>query len=276
MLTLISESESFVQLIRKARTLTRIATEDAALMDELNRLIDLQNEILLTLYEKNYELEQTLAAHYEFYDSLIIEETNLESSQRSLADLEYQLIIRLTEVGIFRVEEQRLARLLEAEEILLRTPPPPTTSPGGSSGQTNPQKPKASGLAHPLPGARVTSEFGPRGGGHHAGIDIQIWGNFTAPVLAAAAGTVTHAAWENGIGWHVIISHNIDGQIVDTLYGHLSQMKVSAGDIISQGQQIGNKGTTGITFSNGHLHFEVHPGGFSWNRGVCPRLWINF
>ena len=78
------------------------------------------------------------------------------------------------------------------------------------------------------------------------------------------------------MGWYVVISHNINGQRVDTLYGHLRyQPPVSAGDVVTQGQRIGTKGSTG--FSTGpHLHFEVHPGGFSWNAGVNPREWINF
>ena len=128
-----------------------------------------------------------------------------------------------------------------------------------------------------MPGARATSHFGLRNGRHHAGVDLQIWGDFNAPILAAASGTVTLAGWHNSMGNWVIISHNINGQQVDTVYAHLSVLSVSAGDPVSQGDVIGNKGTTGFTFSNGHLHFEVHPGGFAWgqNRGVNPCGWIS-
>jgi len=127
-----------------------------------------------------------------------------------------------------------------------------------------------------MPGARATSEFGPRWGRHHAGIDLVVSGNPSAPVLAAATGTVTINQWHNSLGWYVVISHNINGQRVDTLYAHLRyQPSVGVGTVVSQGQRVGTKGNTGQSFG-AHLHFEVHPGGWAWGNSVNPRLWINF
>ena len=130
------------------------------------------------------------------------------------------------------------------------------------------------GLAHPLPGGHVTSEFGPRGGRHHSGVDIVVAGNQSAPILAAASGTVTINQWHGSLGWYVVISHNINGQRVDTLYAHLRyQSSASVGSVVAQGQRIGTKGSTGHS-TGAHLHFEVHPGGWAWGNAVNPRNWV--
>ena len=137
------------------------------------------------------------------------------------------------------------------------------------------QTPNSAGLAHPMPGARVTSEFGPRNGRHHSGVDLVVVGNQSAPILASASGTVTINRWHNSLGWYIVVSHNINGSRVDTLYAHLRyQSSVSVGSVVSQGQRIGTKGSTGNS-SGPHLHFEVHPGGWSWGNAVNPRNWVS-
>jgi len=276
-IVMITEAESFVDLIRHARTFSRIAEGDADAMAELAELMEAQ-ENLLILLEEQHETAQVSA------ERLVYERANVEREQSRLLTLqyalsarEYDMLERMYALGLNRVnEEEMLASIAEAEEILRRTPPTPVVTNATVNRAGIPQTPNESGLAHPMPGARVSSEFGPRWGGHHAGIDLEIFSNPRAPILASASGTVTIATYGSGMGWYVVISHLINGQRVDTLYAHLRYAPpVSAGDIVTQGQVIGTKGSTG--FSTGaHLHFEVHPGGFSWNRGVDPRRWINF
>ncbi|MEY4602113.1 MAG: hypothetical protein RL292_54, partial [Candidatus Parcubacteria bacterium] len=52
---------------------------------------------------------------------------------------------------------------------------------------------------------------------------------------------------------YVVIKH---GNGTQTLYAHLSGVQVSVGDTVSQGQVIGNMGSTGKSTGT-HLHFEV-------------------
>jgi len=149
------------------------------------------------------------------------------------------------------------------------------TSSGNSSSQTA-QVPASGGLAHPMPGAGVSSEFGPRNGRQHNGIDLIVMGNPSAPILSAAAGTVTINTFHGELGWYIVVSHNINGRRVDTKYAHLRyQSSMSVGTVVSQGQQIGTKGSTGRS-TGPHLHFEVHPGGWNWGNAVNPRGWVNF
>ena len=105
----------------------------------------------------------------------------------------------------------------------------------------------------------ITTYFGEYG---HRGIDIDGFGAYGAPIAAAGTGTVVVASWSDwGYGYHVIIDH---GDGTQTLYGHLSEIWVSQGEYVGQGQAIGALGSTG--YSTGpHLHFEVHVGGVPVN-----------
>ena len=78
------------------------------------------------------------------------------------------------------------------------------------------------------------------------------------PVVAADSGTVVLTAQlRYGYGNHIIIDH---GDGFRTLYAHLSQINVSNGQKVSQGQVIGVVGSTGRS-TGPHLHFEVRQGG---------------
>lgn len=102
----------------------------------------------------------------------------------------------------------------------------------------------------PLRGA-ITSNYGPRWGEMHTGIDID--GTTGQPVRAADGGTVVSAGWDGGYGYAVLIRH---GGGLYTLYGHLSRIAVRSGEGVAQGEVIGYVGSTGRS-TGSHLHFEV-------------------
>jgi len=87
---------------------------------------------------------------------------------------------------------------------------------------------------------------------NHWGIDIA--GRTGNPIFAADNGVVVYAGWNNfGYGEMIVIDHGAGWQ---TLYAHLSQINVSCGQSVYQGDTIGLMGSTG--FSTGpHLHFEM-------------------
>ena len=75
-----------------------------------------------------------------------------------------------------------------------------------------------------------------------------------APVVAAAAGRVTWAAWRTG-GWGllVVVDH---GRGLRTLYAHLSRAHVVVGQRLLAGSLLGRVGASGRS-SGPHLHFEA-------------------
>ncbi len=88
----------------------------------------------------------------------------------------------------------------------------------------------------------------------HNGVDLV--SHFGSDILAAADGEVIVAkssGYNGGYGSYVVIKH---GNGTQTLYAHLSGVQVSVGQNVSQGQVIGNMGSTGKSTGT-HLHFEV-------------------
>jgi murein DD-endopeptidase MepM/ murein hydrolase activator NlpD len=104
----------------------------------------------------------------------------------------------------------------------------------------------------------------------HSGTDFAA--DEGSPVIASAAGRVAYVGLLTTRGKSVIIDH---GAGVFTAYHHLSRMDVSAGDYVSQGEQIGLVGMTGLA-TGPHLHWEVIVGGInvdpvSWTKpGIAP------
>ncbi|GAA4724283.1 M23 family metallopeptidase [Brevibacillus fulvus] len=99
----------------------------------------------------------------------------------------------------------------------------------------------------------ISSGFGTRWGKMHKGIDIAGSG----AIAAADNGRVVFAGWDGDYGNAVIIDH---GNGMETLYGHMRQIKVKVGDVVAQGKTIGIMGSTGDS-TGVHLHFEVHQNG---------------
>ncbi|MDH6284581.1 peptidoglycan DD-metalloendopeptidase family protein [Prescottella agglutinans] len=120
----------------------------------------------------------------------------------------------------------------------------------------------------------LTSGFGMREGGNHNGTDFGA--DAGTPFYAAADGIVTHAGPMSGYGNWIVLSHNINGEVVDTLYGHMYSdgVLVKEGDVVRGGQHIGNVGSAGDS-SGPHLHLSLHPGGYAgYNSGVDPLPWL--
>jgi hypothetical protein len=100
----------------------------------------------------------------------------------------------------------------------------------------------------------------------HPGLDIAA--EEGASVTAADGGAVAFAGWdeEQGYGYLVIVEHD-DGWT--SLYAHLSEILVEAGQTLQRGDLLGKAGSTG--WSTGpHLHFELR----HWNQPVDPLVYL--
>ena len=78
------------------------------------------------------------------------------------------------------------------------------------------------------------------------------------PIVAADGGTVIRAdyGWNGGYGNVVEVDH---GNGYKTLYGHMEELYVVAGDSVNAGSVIGKMGATGRVYgaTGIHLHFEL-------------------
>lgn len=160
---------------------------------------------------------------------------------------------------------------------------PPVTTPPAQPGAQPPLAPQA---APPVTDAQISalgrgkfvwpvrgeilSEFGPKAGGQrNDGLNVQAQAG--DPVRAAAAGDVVYAGDQvPGFGNLVLIKH-ADGWV--TAYGHLSHVDVKMQQRVTQGQQIGQAGSTGGV-PEPQVHFEVRyaPSPLERARPIDPRL----
>lgn len=114
---------------------------------------------------------------------------------------------------------------------------------------------------------------------HHG---VEFYNPQGTPVLAAADGEVVFAgddkltliAWVTGFyGNVVVLRHNLGNETFYTLYGHLYQVNVTAGQNVLAGEPIGTVGATGTAIGS-HLHFEVRRGENDYKSTRNPELWL--
>lgn len=107
------------------------------------------------------------------------------------------------------------------------------------------------------------------GSGHDGADMIAAQGT---PIYATAAGVVRASAESiGGYGVSIFIDHVIGGQVVSSVYGHMTygSRQVQVGETVQAGQLIGFVGSTGRSTAN-HLHFEVRVNGSL----VEPIAWL--
>ncbi|MDX2547813.1 LysM peptidoglycan-binding domain-containing M23 family metallopeptidase [Streptomyces sp. WI04-05B] len=113
----------------------------------------------------------------------------------------------------------------------------------------------SSGFTLPVTGATIGTGYRVAGSmwssGYHTGVDFVV--PTGTSLKAVGAGTVVSAGWGGAYGNQVVIQL-ADGYYAQ--YAHLSQLSVSAGQSVSEGQQIGLSGATG-NVTGPHLHFEI-------------------
>ena len=214
----------------------------------LGRIAEFQEEVdLLASDEAALQTEiTTLVIEEEQREAAIREAARIQAERERVARKEEER--RLAQIAALARGEARVAEaaISRADAALVSSP-----SVGGGS------------LSWPVNG-KVTSNFGPRWGRQHNGIDISA--NTGTTVASAGSGTVISAGFSGGSGQRVLVQHS--GGLV-TLYAHLSSINVSTGQTVSTGTSIGAVGCTG-SCTGPHLHFETRVGGTAYD----PRSYL--
>lgn len=94
----------------------------------------------------------------------------------------------------------------------------------------------------------------------HYGLDISAPEG--EPIVASAAGEVVFADWTLTGGNTLLIAHAND---IITAYKHCERILVGVGTKVSRGEAIALVGSTGITSTGPHLHFELWRNGENMN-----------
>ena len=211
-----------------ARRIEELAVEESRVLAEVGRTRELQEALHAELAERIGWLHE-----------------EIEALAQAQAELDAIMARRSAEIRLEAAERDRRRR------ICFENPRNPLDLDGswidcGAVGVVIPP----SAVRWPLLGV-VTSEFGPRWGRMHEGVDIA--GPYGEPILAAEAGRVDYAGWISGYGNTVIVDH---GGGMSTLYSHLQDFATAPGRILAIGEVLGHVGSTGRS-QGPHLHFEV-------------------
>lgn len=265
-------AENYITFLTASEDLNYFLESDTDMMDGL------QSD-LITYEQDKQSLEEARRQQQALQEDLIKTKADLE---QQLADTE-AYIKKLQEDQVAYEADYQRSKELESqanakiEEILANRIPepvvPPTPSGGGNNDTGNISGPSYGG-SYIFPMDRsgfkyASSEYGWRTlwgyQDFHLGIDLAC--NYGTPIYASAAGTVVISEWHYSYGYYVVIDH---GNGVATTYAHNSQLLVSVGSQVSQGQMIAKAGSTGSSSGN-HLHFEVRVNGKTTN----PRGYIS-
>ena len=225
-----------------------------SMADLLNRM-EFVNEVA--------EYNKTLiAAMKETRENIKAEKTEMEAKEAQLGEQQGELQGKLDEttklMNEYAADQKALEKMHAAEEKaadeidaqIARLIADSDVVPG-SEGFIWPVS-TSKMISSPI-GSRVAP--GGFGSTNHKGVDICNVG-YTSSVYATKSGRVlltNSSGWGGGYGNYVVIDH---GGGLTTLYAHMSVVKVSPGDTVSQGTVIGVTGNTGAS-TGPHLHYEV-------------------
>ena len=271
-LEILMEANSIADLLNKAEYINKISECDRELLveyEDTRKDVEDRENALKKEYAELEDLQDELADEQANVQQLLADKNiqidNLTSEISSNADKLKQLIAEAEAAEARRKEAEATAAAQAAAAAAAASSA--SSSSSSSSGSSN-SGASASGsgvLAHPVPGASITSGFGgrvaPTAGATSSHDGIDYGAGYGATVYAADSGTVITAQYNSARGNYIVINH---GNGMQTWYQHLSAMNVSVGQTVAKGQAIGAVGTTGVS-TGPHLHFEVHVGGVPVN-----------
>ena len=216
------------------------------------------------------EYNKTLiAAMKETRENIKAEKTEMEAKEAQLGEQQDELQGKLDEttklMNEYAADQRELEKLYAAEEEAGKAIVAEINRLMAESDVV----PSAEGFIWPVTTSRkISSPQGNRvspgngiGSSNHKGVDIcnvsyssKIYATKSGKVLIASMPYSDPDGGSSGYGNYVVIDH---GGGMSTLYAHMSIVKVSVGQYVTQGDVIGVTGNTGAS-TGPHLHYEVH------------------
>ena len=275
------KANSFSDLLDRLNMVEEIAASDKRRLQELSDAADdvakaqaelsVQKEEVETVRREQEVKEKELDGKRKEADDLIAE---LISKGYELEDLEAQYKQEKNDLLDSIAQKEKEYNEAKHQEWLAHMatattakPDPLPTKPsgggeqgnnnGGNNGGGTPAPAPSTGWILPCNYRKVTSPFGNRksptagASSYHQGIDLGAPAG--TPIVASRAGVVTAATFSGSAGYYVSINH---GDGFSSIYMHMTNYVVSAGQTVAQGQLIGYVGSTGISTGN-HLHFGI-------------------
>ena len=267
--SILFRASSFSDLLDRVDMIREIAESDQLMLKQLSAATQAVETERADLEQQKLDLQQT-------EDDLAVEQAELETKrakadtlitqmQAEYASLSDEFLaaeadeaavreqIKKAETDYFNALAKEQAAAAAAAAAANKPSSGSNSSSSSSSGGAS-----SGGFAFPLAySTGVTCAYGPRvhpingNKSFHYGVDLGAGMN--TEIYATKSGTVTGATYGEANGYYVTINH---GDGYSSIYAHMTNYVVSAGDSVKQGQLIGYVGTTG--WSTGpHLHFEI-------------------
>ena len=251
-LDVLLSSDSLTDLISNYYLISEINESDMQLMEKIKKEQEELEQAKQTLETSKQDLDNTRAEKQQKTTELQNAKAEKDSYVEQLNEDEKNTQAELEQFEQDKRDIQaQLAAIAKKEAASYNT-----------SNISN--NPSSSGYIRPIVGYSITTGW--MGYSGHTGVDFSGAGISGKPVLAAKAGTVvtsTALKYSNGsyrsYGEYIVINHH-DGTMTLYAHGAPGSRLVSAGQTVSQGQQIMSVGTTGNS-TGYHLHFEVRVNG---------------
>jgi len=268
-------AQSFTDFIYRVAVAEQLADYNDQLIDEYNSLIaqnEKKQDELLTKREDLANQKESLESKY---NELNEEYSSLEEESISIADD----IAAQKEIVLYYKNDLKCS----VDESLSTCISRHNALPAGTA------------FYRPLDTGYITSNFGPRWGGFHDGID-QSSSNYGTNVYAVATGRVVYIFKQQSCGGNEIIIHHqiiVNGKSINytSVYAHLLTINVGLYETVDKNTVIGTMGGGSDTWyydkcsTGAHLHLTVSTclygiNGCNWNtmmsNSVDPRLLINY
>lgn len=256
-LGIILDSESLSEILFKVKYVNDIMNNDKKVISELK-----ETKLMLAQTKESLDKDKEDLSNHKL--SLEYQQEVIKEKQENVVEERKVLDAEMAELNNLEIEKQaKINKIISTQKNIDSQIQDLTVENANLTAILQETSSSSSGVSYgsgtfinPTSG-RYTSDYGwrthPITGkrSFHSGQDIA--NSYGTPIVAADGGKVVKASYYGAYGNTVIVDH---GNNYSTMYAHLQSFKVSVGDTVSQGQQLGEMGSTG--WSTGpHLHYEV-------------------